>query len=125
MLQILTKKNSFTLIRSIAKRDYIIKRVLHNAVFQQQIPCGKETSYCSLDIVLYLWQPGGLHERRQPGTIPRIRLSAEGQQQFHALQIQRRHEINLGAEEVPLVRIRAGFEQGPRDLHVTISQGQT
>jgi len=71
--------------------------------------------------MFHLWQSGGLHERRQPGTIPRVRLGTESQQQFHAFQIERRHQINLGAEKVPLIRIRAGFEQGPRDIDVTVS----
>lgn len=71
-----------------------------------------------------LWQSGSLHQGRQSRAVPRVRIGTKGQQELHALEVHRRDQVDLRAEEVPFVGISTRLQQRARHLDVVVPQGQ-
>ena len=66
----------------------------------------------------------GLHQRRQPRPVSGIRKSAKLEQHLQTEDIQRRDEVNFGAEKVAGIWVGAVLQQNLRALQVAIFDGQ-
>lgn len=70
-------------------------------------------------------QPDSLHERGEAGPVSSVGVGSEHQQEVEELDVHGRDEVDLGAEEVPLVGVGAVLEQHPGYLEVSVADGES
>lgn len=70
-------------------------------------------------------QSDSLHERGEAGPVSSVGIGSEHQQEVEELDVHRRDEVDLGAEEVPLVGVGAVLEQHPGYLEVSVADGES
>lgn len=72
----------------------------------------------------YLWQPNSLHEGGETGAVSGVGVRSVHEQEVEELDVHGRDEVDLGAEEVPLVGVGTVLQQHPGDLQVAVADGQ-